>query len=33
MRATRVKGGFVRLQPALDPAGRNAGGPKGVMKD
>ncbi|OAP38718.1 DUF3991 and toprim domain-containing protein [Sinorhizobium americanum] len=33
MRATRVKGGYARLQPALDPASRNAGGPEGVMKD
>ncbi|MBP1886594.1 hypothetical protein J2Z50_004897 [Ensifer mexicanus] len=33
MRAARVKGGFARLKPALDPDGRDAGGSQGVMKD
>ncbi|MBP1884920.1 hypothetical protein J2Z50_003210 [Ensifer mexicanus] len=29
MRAARVKEGFARLKPALDPAGRDVGGSKG----
>lgn len=33
MRAARVKGGFARREPALDPDGRDAGGPEGVMND
>lgn len=33
MRASRVKGGFARQVPALDPAGRDAGETGGVMKD
>ncbi|WP_026187663.1 DUF3991 and toprim domain-containing protein [Ensifer sp. BR816] len=33
MRAARVKGGFARLKPALDPACRDVGGSEGVMKD
>ncbi|MDL2403138.1 DUF3991 and TOPRIM domain-containing protein [Rhizobium mayense] len=33
MRTARVKGGFARLKPALDPGGRDAGGRQGVMKD
>jgi len=33
MRASRVKGGFARQVPALDPAGREAGETGGVMKD
>jgi len=31
--ADRIKGGFARLKPALDTAGRDAGGPEGVMRD
>ena len=33
MRADRIKGGFARPGPALDPAGREAGRSGGVMKD
>jgi hypothetical protein len=33
MRSGRVKGGFARHAPALDPAGRAAGNGEGVMKD
>jgi hypothetical protein len=33
MRASRVKGGFARQAPALDPAGHEAGKARGVMKD
>ncbi|MGI2036113.1 DUF3991 domain-containing protein [Rhizobium panacihumi] len=33
MRAGRIKGGFARRKPALDPAGHEAGNPEGVMKD
>ena len=33
MRAGRVKGGFARPRPALDPPGREAGRSGGVMKD
>jgi hypothetical protein len=33
MRASRVKGGFARPEPALDPAGHEAGNAEGVMKD
>ncbi|MFN6984647.1 MAG: hypothetical protein ACK4OI_07340, partial [Rhizobium oryzihabitans] len=29
----RIKGGFARLRPALDPVERNAGGPEGVLRD
>jgi hypothetical protein len=33
MRACRIKGGFARHAPALDPAGHEAGSAEGVMKD
>jgi hypothetical protein len=33
MRAGRIKGGFARHAPALDPAGHEAGNAGGVMKD
>lgn len=33
MRAGRIKGGFARHAPALDPAGHEAGNEGGVMKD
>lgn len=33
MRAVRVKGGFARLKPALDPDGRDAGVSERVMRD
>ena len=33
MRAGRIKGGFARHAPALDPAGHEAGSVEGVMKD
>jgi len=33
MRAGRIKGGFARPRPALDPAGHEAGKTGGVMKD
>jgi hypothetical protein len=33
MRAVRVKGGFARRAPALDPVGHEGGRAGGVMKD
>lgn len=33
MRDGRVKGGFARPGPALDPTDREAGSPEEVMKD
>lgn len=33
MRVGRIKGGFAREEPALDPAEHDAGGSGGVMKD
>jgi hypothetical protein len=33
MRTARVKGGFARLKPALDPSGCDAGDRQRVMKD
>ncbi|WP_071207327.1 DUF3991 and toprim domain-containing protein [Agrobacterium vitis] len=33
MRAGRIKGGFARHAPALDPAGHEAGSAEGAMKD
>lgn len=33
MRADRIKGGFARPRPALDPAEHEAGCSGGVMKD
>ncbi len=33
IRVARVKGGFARPRPALDPLDRDAGGSGGVMKD
>lgn len=33
MRAGRIKGGFARHAPALDPVGHEAGSAEGVMKD
>lgn len=29
----RIKGGYARPKPALDPAGRDAGGPEGVRRN
>ena len=33
MRAGRIKGGFARHAPALDPAGHGRSSAEGVMKD
>jgi hypothetical protein len=33
IRASHVKVSFARPEPALDPAGHDAGGSEGVMKD
>ncbi len=33
MRAGRIKGGFARQEPALDPSGHGRSNAGGVMKD